>query len=192
MRLAIGAVLMFAIALVVGLGTTLFTATRNISFDTIRIGAWQAAPRTGTSSIDPYAQAAIARAGMLPISSGDGIAFTARTDDAGRLLDGRCDIQIQGITPPARYWTLTLYDNEGQLVANALDRNGFTSQEVARDANGGITINIAPRARAGNWLPSSALNQIVLVMRLYDTPVGVGTRTTKDTPMPAITTRSCP
>jgi hypothetical protein len=32
----------------------------------------------------------------------------------------------------------------------------------------------------------------MLVLRLYDTPVGVATRTGRDAPMPAIALRSCP
>jgi hypothetical protein len=31
----------------------------------------------------------------------------------------------------------------------------------------------------------------VLVLRLYDTPVGVATRTAKEAPMPAIRERAC-
>ena len=98
-------------------------------------------------------------------------------DDAGRALDGRCDVTLSGTTPPARFWTLTLYDLDGRLVANAADRYGFTSQEIARNADGSFEIAIAPRARAGNWLPTGGIDRYVVVLRLYDTPVGVATRT---------------
>ena len=77
------------------------------------IGAWKAWPKTGTADIDPYARAAVARSGELPIGSGDGVAFLARSDEKGRPLDGRCDIAVSGITPAARFWTLTLYDTQG-------------------------------------------------------------------------------
>ena len=70
------------------------------------------------------------------------------SDDAGRALDGRCDVTLSGTTPPARFWTLTLYDLEGRLVANAVDRYGFTSQEIVRRADGSFEIVVAPRARA--------------------------------------------
>jgi hypothetical protein len=73
-----------------------------------------------------------------------------------------------------------------------LQRYGFTSQEVVRNADGAFEIRIAARSRAGNWLPTSALERYVLMLRLYDTPVGVATRTQKDAPMPAIATVSCP
>ena len=67
---------------------------------------------------------------------GDGVAFYAHTDDTGQKFDGRCTFSISGMTPPARYWTLTLYDPEGRLVANTIDRHGFTSDEIVRDNDG--------------------------------------------------------
>jgi hypothetical protein len=157
----------------------------------LTVGAWTAWPKTGSVDIDPYARATIARTGALPIGAGDGVAFFARTDDAGDTLDGRCTFVVSGMTPAARYWTVTLYDTQGRLVANTTDRHGFTSAEVARDAGGGFAITVAPRARPGNWLPSGGVERFVLVWRLYDTPIGVASLTTKEGPMPAISRKSC-
>ena len=53
-------------------------------------------------------------------------------------LDGRCDVVVSGVTPAARFWTLTLYDQKGHLVANSLQRYGFTSQEIIRGADGAL------------------------------------------------------
>ena len=181
-----------AIATGVGLGLTWTTSTRGLSFDVLKIGPWTAWPKTGTADIDPYARASVARSGELPIGSGDGVAFIARNDDKGRLLDGRCDVTVSGITPAARFWTLTLYDPQGQLVSNSLQRFGFTSQEIVRGADGGFEIRIAARSRAGNWLPTGGIDRYLLMLRLYDTPVGVSTRSQKDAPMPTITTVGCP
>ena len=120
------------------------------------------------------------------------VAFTATRDDNKKALDGRCDVVVSGVTPPARFWTLTLYDNKGHLVANTLERYGFTSQEIVRGADGGFEIRIASRSRAGNWLPTGGIERYSLMLRLYDTPVGVATRTKRDAPMPAIATVGCP
>ncbi|MEX2035768.1 MAG: DUF1214 domain-containing protein, partial [Xanthobacteraceae bacterium] len=149
-------------------------------------------PKTGTRDIDPYARATIARSGELPLGSGDGIAFFAHADDAGRPLDGRCDVLVSGTTPQARFWTLTLYDPQGRLVGNSVDRQGFTSQEIVRHADGSFDIVIAPRARAGNWLPTNAVDSYVLVLRLYDSAVGVATRAAREVPMPTLQVQSCP
>jgi hypothetical protein len=190
-RLLFGSLFAFAIAAFIGLGLTWSALTRGTAYGGVTIGAWTAWPKNGTAGIDPYARAMVARTGELPIGSGDGVAFYARTDDADRPLDGRCDVDLVGITPQARFWTLTLYDPEGRLVANSVQRHGFTSQEIIRRSDGNFEITISPRARPGNWLPTGGIERYLLVLRLYDTPVGVATRTGKDAPMPAITRRPC-
>lgn len=192
MRLILITLLALIIATVVGLGATWMTATRGTDLGTLTIGAWTARPRTGTSEIDPYARATIARNGELPVGTGDGVAFAATTDDNHRPLDGRCDVVVSGVTPAARFWTLTLYDPNGRLVANTLQRYGFTSQEIVRGSDGGFEVRVAARSRAGNWLPTGAIERYVLMLRLYDTPVGVATRTPRDAPMPSIATMGCP
>ena len=192
MRLTIYTLLALAIAAIVGVGTTWLTATRGTDLNTLTIGAWTARPRTGTPDIDPYARAAIARSGELPVGTGDGIAFSAGADDKGRPLDGRCDVVVSGVTPAARFWTLTLYDSKGYVVPNALQRYGFTSQEIVRSSDGSFEVRVAARSRSGNWLPTGAVERYVLMLRLYDTPVGVATRSQRDAPMPAIATVGCP
>ena len=192
MRLILITLLALALATAVGLGSTYLTSTRGTELGTLTIGAWTARPRIGTTDIDPYSRATITRNGELPIGTGDGISFTARADDKKKPLDGRCDVVVSGVTPAARFWTLTLYDNKGHLVANSLQRYGFTSEEIVRSADGGFEIHIASRARAGNWLPTGGIERYLLMLRLYDTPVGVATRTKRDAPMPQIATVGCP
>lgn len=192
MHLLTGLLLSFAVAAGIGLGSTWYALTQNISFGALELGAWKGYPRNGTVSIDPYARAVIARNGELPVGSGDGVTFTAAADDEGRPLDGRCDVVVRGTTPPARYFTLTLYTPSGQLVANSLDRRGFTSQELVRDASGEFDITVSPRARPGNWLPTGGIDGYILMLRFYDTSLGIATRAGREAPMPAIrSTRIC-
>ena len=191
MRLILITLTALLLATVVGLGATWMTTTRGTEIGTLTIGAWTARPRTGTADVDPYSRATIVRNGELPIGTGDGVAFTATTDDKKKALDGRCDVVVSGVTPPARFWTLTLYDRKGHLVANSLQRYGFTSQEIVRQSDGSFEIHIAARSRAGNWLPTGGIERYALMFRLYDTPVGVATRTKRDAPMPSIATMGC-
>jgi hypothetical protein len=76
-------------------------------------------------------------------------------------------------------------------VANSVNRHGFTSQELIRNNDGSFIIRVGPRARAGNWLPTGGIEHYLLVLRLYDTPVGVATRAGREAPMPAVTARDC-
>jgi hypothetical protein len=191
MRLLFGSLITFLIAAAVGLGATWLTLTRGVAFGSLSIGAWTAWPKSGSVDIDPYARAKIARTGELPTGIGDGVAFYARGDDARNSFDGRCTFLVSGMTPPARYWTLTLYDPDGKLIANAIDRHSFTSDEIVRDNGGNFTITVAPLARPGNWLPTGGVDKFVLVLRLYDTPIGVSTGTTKEGPMPSVVRKGC-
>src|SRR5215510_3645492 len=145
-RLLFGSVFALAIAAAIGLGVTWMALTRGSAYGGVNIGAWTGWPKNGTLGIDPYARATVARTGELPVGSGDGVAFYARTDDVGQPLDGRCDVLLSGTTPQARFWTITLYDPEGRLVANSAQRQGFTSQEIIRNADGSFNIMVG-RAR---------------------------------------------
>ena len=191
MRLLFGTMFALAVAAAIGLGATWVALTRGTAYGGVTIGAWTAWPKNGTTGIDPYARAMVVRTGELPVGSGDGVAFYASTDDAGESLDGRCDVLVSGITPQARFWTLTLYDPEWRLVANSIRRQGFTSQEIIRKADGAFDVAVGPRARPGNWLPTGGIDKYQLVLRLYDTPIGMATRTGADAPMPSITRRGC-
>src|ERR1700721_687590 len=164
-RLLFGSCFALILAAAVGLGATWLTITRGVAFGSLTIGAWKAWPKSGSVDIDPYARATIARTGELPLGTGDGVAFYARTDDAGINLDGRCTITVSGVTTAARYWTLTLGDPEGRQRANTIDHDGFTSGEVVRDIEGRFTISGAPRARPGNWLPTDGIERYILVWR---------------------------
>jgi hypothetical protein len=191
-RLLLGTLFGLAVAAVVGLGLTYLSLTRNTAFGGLSIESWTAWPKSGTTDADPYARASIARSGRLPTAMGDGVSFTLRSDDEGKHLDGRCEVVISGITPVARFWTLTLYNPDGALVANSTNRYGFTSQEIVRRSDGSFDIVVAPRATAGNWLPTGGVDRYELILRLYDTAVGVATKAGREVPMPEVTTRACP
>lgn len=192
MRLLLGTLFALIVAAAVGLGATYLALTRGTTFGVLTIGSWSAQPKTGTLDADPYARASIARSGRLPLALGDGLTFLAKSDDDNRPLDGRCDIVLSGITPAARFWTLTLYNIEGDLVANSVQRYGFTSEEIVRDPNGHFDIVVAPRANPGNWLPTGGIERYILAMRFYDTSVGVSTKQGREIPMPTVKIRSCP
>lgn len=192
MRLLFGTLFALVVAAAVGLGATYFAITRGAAFGALRVGAWTAYPKTGTQDADPYARAEIARTGRLPVALGDGLMFIAKTDEAGKRLGGRCEVTVVGVTPSARFWTLALYNSEGELVPNSINRYAFTSQEIVRRGDGSFEIVVAPRANPGNWLPTGGIERYTLALRFYDTAVGVATKEGREIPMPTVRTRSCP
>jgi hypothetical protein len=191
-RLLLGTLFLLVVAVAVGLGTTYYALSRGADFGGLTVGSWTAHAKSGTVDANPYARASIARSGRLPLALGDGLTFLARRDAGNRPLDGRCDVVLSGITPAARFWTLTLYNAQGDLVANSVHRHGFTSEEIVRHPDGHFDIMVAPRANPGNWLPTGGIERYILAMRFYDTSVGVSTKEGREIPMPTIKTRSCP
>jgi hypothetical protein len=161
---------------VVALGLTWWTTGEAFQFGALRIGPWRAWALTDPLNADRYSRARIARSGDLPLGPGEGLAFTATADSAGGHLDGSCHYTIEPILPPARWWTLSLYDRDGKPMANPSQRFGFASSAVMRGENGAASIETGPSPQAGNWVPSAA-GPITLVLRLYDSPASTGLAT---------------
>ena len=175
-----------------GLAFTFVSVERGLGFGAVTAGPWTAWPRTGARDADPYARAVLSRSGETPLGTAEGLSFIARTDSAGALLDPRCDYTIGGATPAARWWTLTAMTPEGRLIDNRARVNGFTSSEVARDAEGGFEIIASSAARPGNWLPLSRSSPFIFVLRLYDTTMSATASALDGSSMPAISRRRCP
>ena len=184
--------LTLAAAATLGLGATYFSVTHSRGMDAVTLGPWEGWPRSGTMQADPYARAAFARSGELPLELADGLLFLAARDSAGQPLDGRCEIRIVGHLPQARLWTLTLTDAEGRLIANEAGRSGFTSAEMVYLANGDIDVVLSPRARAGNWLPTGARGHVKVALRLYDAPFSFSSGAGEGAELPRIVTERCP
>ncbi|GLS22820.1 membrane protein [Labrys miyagiensis] len=172
----IGLAYALVLGAVVALGLTWWTTGDAFQLGALRIGPWQAWPLTDPLNADRYSRARIARSGDLPLGPGEGLAFTARVDSEGRALDGGCHYTIGPILPPARWWTLSLYDRAGKPFVNPSERFGFASSAVMRGENGAAAIETGPGLQPGNWLPSAA-GPISLVLRLYDSPVSTGLAT---------------
>jgi len=77
-------------------------------------------------------------------------------------------------------------------IGGAFRRSESGRTFEVRGADGAFEIRVASRSRAGNWLPTGGIERYTLMLRLYDTPVGVATRTQRDAPMPSIATVGCP
>lgn len=174
MRLLINLAIAIAIAVIVGFGSAALVLDRERMFGAVTRGAWTAWPDTGSADADPYTAAMLARTGEVPLGAGEGLAFSADADDQGGRLTGNCTYRVTGQTPPARLWTLTVYDGDGHLMENPAQRTVFHSREVLRHENGSFTIAVSRSAQPGNWLPVTTEDRFRLILRLYDTPLAGG------------------
>jgi hypothetical protein len=171
-RIINDAMLVIAIALSSGLGSALFALESSRNRGTMSIGPWTAAPQAGVDN--PYATAIAATTLDLPFGASEGIVFTARTDSRGDPLTGNCSYTIAGSAPASRLWTLTVYDADNGLMANAASRTGFHSRELLWEPDGQFKITASISAQPGNWIPTNVADRLVFVFRIYDTPLTTG------------------
>jgi hypothetical protein len=152
-------------------------STRLMIFNQARqTGGWLLpASSIGNYGTDYLYRAQIAVVGLGANTPNEAIYPTGIADATGALFSGANRYRLTfppGQEPPARYfWSLTMYDGDGYLVANPIDRYsiGPSHPPLLRQADGSIVIAIQrdPPTEAGvNWLPAPA-SGFRLSLRLY-------------------------
>lgn len=163
------------LALGLGLGATYRVLEGEPPFGKLSIGPWTAWPSLGSADADPYMRAFLAQRNDVPLALGEGLGFTAATDNEGRPLDSACTYRVGSVAPAARLWTFSIYDQNGGLPKTELGRSSFTSAEILRDKQDQFTIALSRSLQDGNWLQLPASGSFSIVLRLYDTPGAAGT-----------------
>lgn len=162
------------LALGLGLGSAYLVLNGDPPFGSVRLGPWKVWPKLGSPDADPYMRAIMARRGDVPLATGEGLSMMASVDSEGGKLDSACSYIISSVTPAARLWTLTLYDEAGQLLVSELGRSSFTSAEIVRNTDDRFTIALSRTLQPGNWLQLPASGSFNVVLRLYDPPAAAG------------------
>ncbi|MGH1350465.1 MAG: DUF1254 domain-containing protein [Methyloligellaceae bacterium] len=120
-------------------------------------------------------RAIVADTGFGAIKREDAVYQTARKDTDGNILSGTNQYKIQfpkGKIPPVKgFWSLTIYDKEGFLVANTLSRYSIGSNsklQYNRDGSLDIFIQHTPPAsdKQSNWLPAPS-GPFEVTLRMY-------------------------
>lgn len=120
-------------------------------------------------------RAFIACIGLGANLSEDAVYPTCAVDDKNEKLNGTNKYVLhfeQGQTPPTNaFWSITLYDNEGHLIDNALHRYAIGDRsKLQSNADGSIDIyfqNTWPgKDKESNWLPCPA-GEFNLTLRVY-------------------------
>lgn len=135
----------------------------------VTVGAWKANMRAGSVDADMYTRASIAVNALLALGREETMYFVAAQDDAGRPLRSRCSYTIEGVPPPARWWSVTAYAQD-LFLFDAPNRqyslNGSTAQ---LDAQGRFRLSTGPRPQTGvHWLPTPGDTAVILTLRLYN------------------------
>jgi hypothetical protein len=147
----------------------------------------------GTYGTDYLARAIIATDYLGANIPSQGIYPVAYVDVAGRTFNGAERYTItfpQGLLPPARaFWSLTMYDSDNYLYANALNRYaiGNRTSGLVYGRNGSLTLYIqhtepASAAARANWLPAPG-GTFHMILRLYQPTAAALDETWKPPPV---------
>lgn len=141
------------------------------------------ASNIGRYGTDYLFRAQIAVVGLGANTPNEAIYPTGVTDAAGALYDGAHRYRLTfppGQEPPAKYfWSVTMYDSTGYLVANPIGRYsvGPTHPPLVKRPDGSIVIAIQhdpPAEGDVNWLPAP-VGAFRLNLRLYGPSVAART-----------------
>lgn len=153
----------------VGLGAAWWLTGGGLTGGAIVNGPWTTSLGFGTKATDPITRAAVARAGLLALPAKETVYWSARTDTAGASLDGNCRYRLSGKPLDARWWSVTIYDEAGYLVANPANIWSVNGANIALDGNGEWRVTISPtRPADGAWLPGTKGQPFQLTLRMYN------------------------
>jgi hypothetical protein len=167
-------VLAWAAAIIAGivLGAASAWATLAAGRDNFseRYGAWTHSRAAGSTAAGPYTRAIIAKEGLLALSAREALYFNLAEDQDGRTLTEDCIYELSGREVDARWWSVTLYADDGFLVQNSDLAYSIDASRVRLGPGGAWRVRIAPvRGDAAHWLSSRAARRdFSLTLRVYN------------------------
>ena len=180
------------VVLILGLGTSWYMIDIGLPLTTERQGPWTSWTSAGRPDADPYTRAHFARYGTLPFSAELSLAYVAFADSDGRRLHSSCDYSVEGTEPGTSWWSLSVFDDHGLLIANPAQRYAFTSQSIALRPNGSFLVTLARDARPGNWLPTGGAGRLALMFTTLDPSTPLLSRPNQEArPLPTIRRDQC-
>jgi hypothetical protein len=185
--------LIMSVALLSGIGTSLYMIEAGSGLTTRRVGPWVTWTHAATPDADPYTRARFLKEGRLSLSASVAKTYEARTDNNGQRLHSSCEYILDGNDLEIGWWSLAAFDDRGRLIPNAAERYAYNSSTIARSADGKFIVALARDARPGNWLPIDGAGRVTLVLTLLDTGTeGMGSEWNNEQPkLPSIRRVAC-
>ncbi len=168
-RLAIASLLYLG-AVALGAGSA-WWVLRKASWagSSVRVGPWTGSTLAGSTDADMYTRAKVALDSLLALGRDETMYYMARHDDVGQPLRSACSYRVEGLPPPARWWSITAYADD-LFLFDAPNRQYSLNGSTARlDASGRFTLVTGHKAMDGwHWLPTPGQRGLVLTLRLYN------------------------
>lgn len=159
--------LMLLAGLSLGIGAAALQLRESFAADGIRNGPWRTAEKVGTADASVATRAAVALRGLLALPEREAIYFNAAEDSAGRPLTGNCRYRVRGGAIDARWWSLTLYDSKGYLIANPARAHSLGSAALGPDEGDDWQVAIGGQPGDGHWIAMPDQQPFELTLRAY-------------------------
>jgi hypothetical protein len=165
-----------SIGIVLGIGAAWLAIRKGGATQSlVKVGPWETSLLAGSPNADLYTRARVAVVGLLALGRDETIYFVARTDSAGQALRSRCKYRIDGLAPPARWWSLTAYADDHFLFEAPQDRFSLNGATALLDTRGEFHVLTGPTKPPGGaatddnlaWLPTPGDRGLELTLRLY-------------------------
>jgi hypothetical protein len=155
------------IALIVGVAGGYATATNNLNTAGQRTvpgsALWQELDPTEEPGMLPYSTGRFLADRQLPPPVSLHQYFRSHDEDGNRLR-GDCAYVLEGIVPPARWWTIAATDGSWRTLAES---SVAVSGQTFLNKDGSMRLTLSPFPVSGNWLkvPNETYQ---LVIALHD------------------------
>lgn len=169
----IGTAIAVALVLTTGIWSSRTMIARGYEIAASSYGPWRHWRMLGRADADPYSRAHLSSSGLLRISADSAGVFEAAVDTEGARLHSSCDYVVEGISMGRAWWSLTVFDSNGALIANDANRYTFTSDTAALNPDGSFIVTLGREARAGNWLPTGGAGRLTLTFTVLDPATGL-------------------
>lgn len=155
-----------------------------------QFGPWMTLKQVGQTEQSPYSRARVALYGIWGLPPSEVIYFTAMTDESGAALKSTCAYRIEGVEPPARWWSLTAYQNLF-YIPNPANRYSLSKTTIAANRDGSWIIRLSSDGKGPNGLAlGNGKGLITLSLRLYQPNPGIAANRTL-VPLPRIAREAC-
>ena len=128
------------------------------------INGWRRYRQIGNKEVSPQLRAWIAKVGIFALPPSEVLYFDRNTDSAGNPLIENCNYRIDVFGLPSRWWSVTVYAENGFLPKNQDQHLSFTSQ----NGSAGASLLLSRQdPRKEGWVSTHKAGNFQVFLRAY-------------------------
>jgi len=154
--------------MILGLASSWYMIDVGTRLTSEKHGPWVGWTSAGRADADPYTRAHFARLGTLQLTTEIALTYLAYTDSDGNRLHSSCEYVVEGRDVDSNWWSLTVFNDRGDLIANAAQRYTYTSETIGLRPDGTYAVALSREASPGNWLPTGGAGRLALMFTTFD------------------------